>query len=86
MRTPSTPADNLTQASSMKPRKRPASHPERELMRRIARFIVDRALDQQSLLVALVLVSKQFPGVQLDDAIYGYVFRSLPAPTRGMLQ
>ena len=62
------------------PRKLPATPAERELVRRIARFIVERALHQQSWLVAMTLVSKEFPGVRLDAALCGYVFRTMLAP------
>jgi hypothetical protein len=66
-----------------RPRRPPASPAERELVRRIARFIIDRGLEHESWLVAMVLVSKEFPEVKLDSVLCGYVFRNALAPEKG---
>src|SRR5262245_39292997 len=63
-------------------RRPPASPAERQLVRDIARFITDRRFDEQSWLVAMALVSREFPDVKLDSALMGYVFRSVLAPRR----
>jgi hypothetical protein len=62
-------------------RRPPASPAERELVRRIARFIIDRGLEHESF--AMVLVSKEFPEVKLDSVLCGYVFRNALAPEKG---
>jgi hypothetical protein len=44
-------------------------------VRAVARFAVDCSLGDGSLLVALLLISRAFPGIQLSTALAGYVFR-----------
>jgi hypothetical protein len=75
-----------TEVWPRRPRRPPASRAERELVRRIARFIIDRGLDHQSWLIAMVLVSKEFPEVKLDSVLCGYVFRNALAPEKRVLQ
>lgn len=67
-------------------RRPPASPEERALVRRIARFIVANRLEHEPMLIALVHVCRYFPGVKLESAIVAYVFRTILAPVREVLQ
>jgi len=57
--------------------RRPASAAERQQAREVARFVHACATSGQPLLVTLVLIAKHCPGITLDTALTGYVFRSL---------
>jgi hypothetical protein len=70
----------VTEAS--RPHRPPASPAERELVRRVARFILDR----KPWVVAMTLVNTEFPGVRLESALCAFVFRTLLAPSRGAVQ
>jgi hypothetical protein len=74
----------VTEAS--RPHRPPASPAERELVRRVARFILDRGLDRKPWVVAMTLVNREFPGVRLESALCAFVFRTLLAPSRGAVQ
>jgi hypothetical protein len=75
-----------TEARSSRPRRPPASPAERELVRRIAGFVVANGLDRKPWVVAMTLVNREFPGVRLESALTAFVFRSLLVPSRGAVQ
>jgi hypothetical protein len=61
--------------------RRPASAAERQQARAVARFVQAYVAGGggDSSLVTLVLIAKHFPGITLETALAGYVFRSLLA-------
>jgi hypothetical protein len=67
--------------------RRRATATERRQAREVARFVYDRDLVGQPLLITLAIVSGRFPDISLDTALVGYVFRSLliSPPTRSLL-
>jgi hypothetical protein len=61
------------------PRRPQAPRVERALAREVGRFIVERTEpgERPDPLLALVHISRRFPGVSLDTALCGFVFRKL---------
>jgi hypothetical protein len=57
--------------------RRPATAAERRQAREVAAFVHVRGLGDQPLLVTMALVSRAFPGIKLDNALVGVVFRKL---------
>jgi hypothetical protein len=65
------------QASPRPRRRRLAPPEERALAREVARFAI--ALDEPNLLCALMFVHATFPGIALETALAGVVFRKILA-------
>jgi hypothetical protein len=74
------PAPDHAQDGRILHRRRPrrmATPAERQQAREVAHFVHARVAEGQPWLVTLALVSGQFPGISLDTALCGYVFRDL---------
>jgi hypothetical protein len=61
---------------------RGASPAERRLAASVARFVIDNSEPGERIdpRVAMCCIARQFPGIPLEAALFGFVFRSLLYP------
>jgi hypothetical protein len=72
----------MSAARKLSERRKPASPQERALAQAVARFVVENSEPGEHIdpMVALCCIARQFPGIKLEAALVGFVFRTLFCP------